>query len=130
MMRVDEMYVERVKMSADVTKHLITLSTGSVVVLASFLDKAFPKGSHYHPLIISAFALLMFSVLASIIVLLSCVYLMEPYVDGHPGTRKPLTHFATTIFILSFVFFWLGIASAGAFASLNLSASTAFNPGL
>lgn len=115
---VNERYLERLKLGVDITKHLTTLTTGSVVVLASFADKALPNGA-YNKYIIASLALLVCSLLASVFVLVSSIYLVNPYVSGTDDRRKPLTKVMVFTFLTSFIMFFLGIASAAIIAGLN-----------
>jgi hypothetical protein len=110
-----EMYaVEYYKATQDYFKHLTTLSTGSIVLIATFLDRVFaqPKGKF----------LAILSIIGFVISVIACVIEQTITLMDKPGAKRMV--WWTTAGGVSIVFAWtgflLGIISLSIFAIRNL----------
>ena len=101
----------------DLYKHLATLSTGSVLLLVTFLEKLFARPS-WKPLV--AVALVAF--LVAIVAALGMQLMSVVHVDSHERMRDRLTNplLAGSFVVLGFGSFLVGIGALVAFALKNL----------
>ena len=104
----------------DYLKHLTTLSTGSIILIATFLEKLFLH-PRWKPLVVVALAGFMTCVISSII-----VHSLMLFVD-FPGKRKGKDpKWVEGVGVFSFIFAWsgflVGVVSLAVFAMRNLVA--------
>ena len=102
------------KLDHDTYKHLTTLSTGTILILATFMEKFFQQPK-WRILIGAIFVNLMISVLASVIAMFCISYDMAE--GGETSELSP--RFQGVIVLLSCGGFLLGIMSFVAFALRN-----------
>jgi len=102
------------KLQYDIYKHLTTLSTGSILLLITFLEKLFNKPI-WKGLVVVALCCLILSILLSFIVMnLMASQVRDMEVDQRFVKRN------LTVIILAISMFLLGIISLAAFAIKNL----------
>jgi hypothetical protein len=82
------------KLGFDYFKHLTTLSTGSIVLLGSLLEKLFAEPA-WKPLVYLSFAAFVICIVASVFAMLSFCHLTTPTVSGQ--TQLMETNFADRI---------------------------------
>jgi Na+/H+ antiporter NhaC len=103
---------ESAKLGYDMFKHITTLSTGTIVVLATFLEKIF-KNPSWQPLVIVTFVSLIFSLLCALGAMLYMVKHVRKTIDGDEGYQ------AATVILICFASFLLGISSLTIFSVRN-----------
>jgi len=102
---------EQVKVIHDHTKHLTTLSAGSIVVLATFHEKLSPGGS-WRFLVPTALGLLIFSILAGLLAQIGMINYANP--EYHKTSK------ATAIALLvSWVAFAAAMVALAVFGAKN-----------
>lgn len=107
-------YIETQKTVFDYVKHITTLSTGSVILLATFLEKLFIKPA-WKALVLFSFAGF---ILSTIFLTLSGFAIVRSM--RTPENISPqLVSFTSWSFILGLASFLLGICSLAAFAMRN-----------
>jgi hypothetical protein len=113
-----ETQLERAKQMIDYVKQITTLSTGSILLLATFLEKLFLKPS-WKPLIVISFAGFVVSVIAAVFLHTVFVDDEKLYVTGDLESRSWEKAAA-----ISLIFMWsgflVGILSLAIFAVRNL----------
>ena len=109
--------IEGYKLVHDTFKHLTTLSTGSVVLLATFLKDLFQHPGWPWLVAISLFLFLV-STVASVIVMLAIGDLVGS--DGGSLSVPGLEVSAVPCIVISWIAFLLGVASLVVFALKNL----------
>ncbi len=102
------------KLKYDIYKHLTTLSTGSILLLVTFLEKIFVR-LVWKGLVIAAFCLLFIAILASFIVMNILASVIR---DMKLNKREE--RFNTKIIGFALIAFLLGILSLIIFAVVNL----------
>ncbi len=108
-------HVEGWKLQYDIYKHLTTLSTGSILLLITFLEKLFVK-PEWKPLVIVALSFLFVSILVSFFVM----NLMASQVRDVEVDERFVNRNLAAIFI-ALGTFSIGIVSLIVFAVKNLS---------
>lgn len=98
----------------DYLKHMTTLSTGTVVLLATFAEK-FPQDAVWRPLLSLSIGALLLAVLASLISMLF-VLSCQRHKPDPPGWEE---NTAIAFFLISGVALFGGLSSVGAFAMRN-----------
>lgn len=102
---------KRLKLEVDVVKHLSTLNTGSILIVATFLDKL--GKSVLHP------ERLAFSLLCLVCSLGACViYLMTPWVQSKQA--RVISILNSLLFLAACLLFFVGIMFLGVEASSAL----------
>ena len=107
--------LEQRKAWSEYIKHLTTLSTGSLILLAAFLEKLFPQPM-WKGLVVVALCGFTISIIASVIG-------YSLLVINFPGVAKPADsdgNIWATAIIVALSCFILSIVSLGAFAIKNL----------
>lgn len=111
--------IEQAKQQIDYVKHVTTLSTGSILLLATMLDKVFGSALHWRPLIAATFAAFMLAVAAAVFFQSAAV--VEPRffstASMPAGTRRRLA----LLFALMWISFMAGVAMFSIFAIKNLA---------
>src|SRR5262249_47412190 len=102
------------KLFFETFKHLTTLSTGSVLLLATFLKDVF-KAPQWPFLVGISFALLILSTLSSVLVMLMLSHSVQE--GGKPSDSA--TNLSATGFVVSVGGFLLGIIALVIFATRN-----------
>lgn len=122
--RNEKAILESTKLNFDAIKHLTTLSTGSIVLLVTFLEKIFREGQHWRILIGAALICFIFSIVGCVSDLLQNADLITSVALSR---NRPLEHFASldsnTLQVtirFCFVTFLIGIMSLTVFALRNL----------
>lgn len=109
---------EHYKMLSDYLKHLTTLSTGSLLLLVTFLEKIFVQPL-WKPLVIIALVSFLLSVIASIASFTLVISLSANYKD-----QTEPQGWEETVNVVSIIVTWLGfligVASLTVFAIRNL----------
>lgn len=111
----EQTFIEGTKLFYDAFKHLTTLNTGSILLLATFLEKVFqkPVAREYFAIALGAFIL---SVLFSFIVML---FLSKDM--GQSGEAStPFSYGYLACFFIALVAFGIANASLAVFAYKNL----------
>lgn len=106
---------EAIKLLFEVYKHLTTLSSGSIVIICTFLEKFFKKAETL-PVIIGSLLCFLFSILLSIYVMSRLA--MQQKV-GYVNSRSVSVLFRGLEFLSSFAFI-LGVLLFAIFSILNL----------
>jgi hypothetical protein len=98
-------------------KHITTLSTGSVVILATFTKDVFPNHS-WGSLMVTAIAGFMLSILASTVLYTFTITFEGPV---HLDSKNPVwaENLAASSLILTWLGFLVGILALGTFAIIN-----------
>lgn len=108
--------IERYKVVMDYLKHLTTLSTWSILLIAGFVERVFPQ-AEWKPL--TAVALMAF-----MLAILGCVSCHTMGITRFPPQTTPRSKFETVIGVLGVLFAWcgfvVGIVSMAIFATKNL----------
>jgi hypothetical protein len=104
---------EGTKLRYDAMKHLTTLSTGSILILVAFLEKLFTSPK-WKALIATAFISFVLTIIASYMAMLQFATL----VSALEKIRGDSPIFRT--YIMSLIFFLIGIISLVIFALRNL----------
>jgi hypothetical protein len=108
------MQAEQAKLTSDYLKHLTTLSTGSILLITTFLEKLFPH-PHWRWAMIAALLGLLISVLGAVAAMtLVLVDVNKPLEGG--GTT-----FAGLTLVLTWTGFCIGIFALTLFAIRNLA---------
>jgi hypothetical protein len=110
----NEVEVERTKHQIDYVKHMTTLSTGSILLLATFLEKLFSK-PNWKILIPISFSGFIVSTIASIIAH-TVLVLSDEF--GGEGTKGEKTLVALSL-VLMWVSFLVGVICLGIFSIRN-----------
>ena len=108
--------IERMKLLYDLTKHITTLSTGTLLLMAGLFDKVF-KIPVWKPLACVAF--LLFS--ATIVLSVFAMFGFSMYSRQTFNTSRDLVNFGRDAFATALVCFGFGIVTFTAFALKNLS---------
>jgi hypothetical protein len=107
-------YLESQKVVLDFVKHVATLATGAIVLLASLLDKVFPN-PQWKFLIIVTFVSLLISAVTVTAAAIGVVRSIRTPSD----VSEPLRHFTAGSMIVGLVSFALGISTLAVFAARN-----------
>jgi hypothetical protein len=109
--------IEKFKLVSDYLKHLTTLSTGSIILLAAFLEKIFTQPS-WKKLVVVALGGFMLSVVSSVAAYTYLIYTFPESESEYPS--KSLE----SIWVISILGAWMGflagVVSMTAFAIKNL----------
>lgn len=108
--------MERYKLITDYLKHLTTLSTGSILLLAAFLEKIFPNPSG-KLLVVGSLLGFMASVVASIV---AHTYAIADFPGDGPHLKRKSTIVGGSALMAAWIGFLLGVASLTIFAMVNL----------
>lgn len=108
--------MERYKLITDYLKHLTTLSTGSILLLAAFLEKIFPNPSGKMLVIVSLVGF-MISVVASIV---AYTYAILDFPGDGPRMTRTSTIAGGSALMAAWLGFLAGVASMMIFAIVNL----------
>jgi hypothetical protein len=95
----------------DYLKHLTTLSSGSILIVATFLDRLFPK---------PAWKSLVAVAIISFLVSLTATVFMSTVLVVNMGGEDDYDRLLAVLFFLSVMGFVAGMISLGAFTVLNL----------
>ena len=116
---IEEANLEHVKQQIDYIKHITTLATGSILLLATFLDKFYAM-SNWKLLIVVSFVGFMVSVTSAVIAHTTYVWDNEFFIK-----ENPLLSGKSTVLSLSLLIMWigflLGVFSLVVFAIRNFS---------
>ena len=115
---MEEANLEHTKQQLDYIKHMTTLSTGSILLLTTFLEKLFVR-PHWKLLIVISFAGFTISVLASVLVHTIYVHDNQFFVNlTLPPTFKVKVYWRSNQ--IMWCGFLIGILSLSIFAVRNL----------
>lgn len=106
--------LERLKIKIDLVKHLSTLSTGSIVLIATFIDKL-PKPIIHRQDLVTAIAFLGLSLIASAMYLAATGINRRSWNLSEPETMRELV-----FGLLAVGSFVLGVQSLGVFVIVNV----------
>ena len=112
-----EQRIERYKLIFDYLKHLTTLSTGSIVIMATFLDKLLKAPEWPFLAIVSIIGFLIAVVFS---VMTHTLFLVDLPVRAFPTKEWEKTLGGSFLFLTWFGFL-LGVISLGVFAIKNLT---------
>lgn len=108
--------MERYKLLTDYLKHLTTLSTGSILLLAAFLEKIFHNPS-YKSFVVLSLTGFMISVVASII---AHTYAIIDFPGDEPTFRREQANIGSYALLIAWLGFLVGVACLTIFAMINL----------
>lgn len=108
-------YVEAQKVVFDYIKHLTTLNTGAIAILAIFLEKFF-KSPHYKIVIILSFVVFIISIVFLSLSALGIIRSIRTPSDVSDG----LVRFTSLNFILGIISFIVGILSIAILVIKNM----------
>ena len=109
-----QQYVENQKVVLDYLKHIMTLDTGSILLLATLLEKFFSKPL-WKPLVAATFLLFMISVLALTLSAFGVVRSIRTPSD----VSNTIKHFTASTFIVGIVTFVGGLGTLSLWAVRN-----------
>lgn len=110
--------VEHVKQQIDYVKHMTTLSTGSILLLATFLEKLFSKPL-WKPFVVAAFCGFLISVISA--VLAHTLLVGDRTFFEHPDPLDGPQVFTLLVAIcVMWLGFLVGVTALAAFAIRNL----------
>ena len=108
--------LEQARHQIDYVKHMTTLSTGSILLLTTFLEKLFSK-PNWKQLVAISFVGFTISVIASIIIHTMSVFSEDFFKHSNNETANKAAFIVLTIMWLSFL---VGVISLTAFSLKNL----------
>jgi len=111
-------HIEMAKLMSDAFKHLTTLSTGSILLLAIFLEKFFSQ-PRWKPLIAVTFVGFTLSIIASFLVMLALTFTVKRSSEADKALRDVAAAVATGGLICAFATFVLAMIALVAFAIRN-----------
>lgn len=111
-------HIEMAKFMADAFKHLTTLSTGSILLLATFLEKFFIQ-PRWKPLIAVTFVGFILSIIASFLVILGLGFTVKRSSKDDEIVRNVGAVLVTGGIISAFASFVLAMIALVAFAMRN-----------
>jgi hypothetical protein len=105
----EKRYVEGEKLLFDVSKHLTTLCTGSILVMIALLEKLFKENVRWKPLVLISFAAFIFSIMYAVNTMSGIgIALRQSESGGNAKTVNMLIQFTTfAIGLLCFMIFAL-----------------------
>lgn len=106
-------YIEATKLLYDVLKHLTTLSTGSIVVMATFLEKFF-KSPAWTFLVPATFIAFVVSIVACVAAMAALAFSAET--DNPPPELDAIFNWGL---LLGTVFFLAGVVALAIFSVRN-----------
>lgn len=112
----DDVHLETAKAQIDYCKHMTTLSTGSIILLATFMEKLFANPC-WKPLVVVSFIGFLLSVVSS--VTQHTMYVLNGDAFARNVTDWRLT-VATIAMIGIWIGFFVGVLSLGVFGIRNL----------
>jgi len=107
---------ESLKLSYDLFKHITTLNTGTLLILITFLEKLFQNPS-WKFLVSVSFVSFIISIIFSIVIM----FFLAQGIADFGELEKIETKIARWSFIISIVFFIIGIFSFVLFALVNFN---------
>lgn len=107
---------ERTKLAHDTVKHITTLATGSIVLIATLMDKIPKPVTNPELMMASILALLLCILFATLFFLLVSI---RPHLLAEPETRDRKSE--ASICLAVYVLFLLGIGALAVFATQNMS---------
>jgi len=96
--------LEKQKLASDYLKHLTTLSTGSIILLAAFLEKLFAQPL-WRPLIVLSFLGFILSVIASVAAFSVVLYIFPA---SEIEAKAEMSESHKTMWALSLLGTWIG----------------------
>lgn len=116
-MNGDELFIETQKTLIDYIKHITTLGTGSIVLIATFLEKIFTEAVGINLVIVS-----ISSFMISIFFLLICGFAVILSMRTPDPKEMPanLISITTVIFMLGAFFFIIALTCLTTFTIINL----------
>ena len=107
----------------DISKHLTTINTGAIVILATFFSKSFIVTFANWLVIVCVIAILL-SLIFCVVGMVSETVSMTMTNPQHYTIKQfeKVTSITVVIFIISFICFVFGIMSLGAFVIVNIAA--------
>lgn len=110
-----DQYIDTQKTVFDYVKHITTLNTGSIVLLASFLEKLFTNAV-WKPLVVVVFS----GFTISVGLLTLCGFGIIRSIRTPEKIGKGLINFTTWTFILGMIAFFVALLSLALFTVRNL----------
>jgi hypothetical protein len=107
--------LERMKILYDLTKHVTTLSMGTLLLMAGWFDKVF-KNPVWKPVAAGSFLLFASCIVLSVFAMFG----FSMYSRSTFDTPNDPINFARNFFALALVFFGFGVSSFTAFTLRNL----------
>jgi cation transport ATPase len=105
----------------DAQKQIATLSTGSIVLLATFLNDLFKK-PEWKALLGVTFTVLLIALIAAVWVIAWAPFLLRDYLEGgttYEGVNRAMTIAVVSAYVISLTSFYVGIASFAIFSMKN-----------
>ena len=106
---------DAVKLAVDIAKHITTLSTGSIIILVTFLEKTF-SNPIFGLLIIFAFLCFILSIITA----LKAMRKFAPSLNLSFKRTKIQVDSANTWYTWSYCFFVIGVFLFAVFGSINI----------
>lgn len=119
---MDDTEREPLKLIFDLFRHLTTIDTGAIVILATFFAKSFDKTSMNWLVIVFVITILISLVGCVIGMFLGASSMAMMNEDFMLDEKTNILGATMIVFGISFVFFVIGIISLGAFVIVNIMA--------
>jgi hypothetical protein len=108
----EKRYVEGEKLLFEVSKHVTTLSTGSILVMIALLEKLFKENVHWKLLILISFGMFMLSIMYAVNTMTGIGLALRE--------SKPTGKMGKAFMLISFSAFAIGMLSLMIFGFKNL----------
>lgn len=115
----ENIVIEHAKSQIDYVKHITTLSTGSILILATFLEKVF-EAPHWKTLVVISFLGFILSVVCAVVAHTLLIGNKDMFVEPDISTGAK-AYSIVIVLLVMWISFLVGIISLGVFAIKNVS---------